>query len=45
MTLAWYDPTIPIQLFIFNSSCTPVGALYQPQDVLEWLHTPMGGAP
>ena len=45
MALARYDPTKPIQLLIFNSSPTLVGALYQPQGVLEWLHTLMGGAP
>ena len=45
MALARYDPTKPIQLLIFNSSPTLVGALYQPQGVLEWLHNPMGGTP
>ena len=45
MALARYDPTKPIQLLIFNSSPTLVGDLYQPQGVLEWLHTQMGGAP
>lgn len=45
MALARYDPTVPVHLLIFNSSPTLVGALYQPQGVLEWLHTPMGGAP
>ena len=45
MALARYDPTKPIQLLIFNSSPTLVGDLYQPQGVLEWLHTLMGGAP
>lgn len=45
MALTRYDPAKPIQLLIFNSSPTLVGSLYQPQGVLEWLHTPMGGAP
>ena len=45
MALTRYDPTIPIQFLIFNSSPTLVGALYQPQGMLEWLHTPMGSAP
>lgn len=43
MALASYDPTILIQLLIFNSSSRLVRALYQPQGVLEWLHTPIGG--
>ena len=45
MVLARYDPTKPIQLLIFNFSPTLVETLYQPPGVLEWLHTPMGGAP
>ena len=44
MALARYDPTKPVQLLISNSSPTLVGALYQPQRVLEWLHTLIGSA-
>lgn len=36
---------LSIQLLIFNSSPILLGALYQPQGVLEWLDTLMGVAP
>lgn len=44
MALARYDKTIPVHLLIFNFSPMLVGALYQPQGVLKWLHSPMSGA-
>lgn len=45
VSLARYDPQSPVQFLLFNSSPTVVGAIFQPQGVIEWLHTPVGGAP
>ena len=36
---------MPIQLLVFNSSPTLMGAPYQPQGELKWLHTPRGSVP
>lgn len=40
-SLAQYDLQQPIQVLIFNSLPTVFGA----QEILEWLHTTVGGAP
>ena len=45
MALARFTPSLPVQLLIFNTTPTLMGVLYQPTGVLEWLYTPIGGAP
>lgn len=43
-SLARYELQQPIQVLVFNSLPTAFGAVYQPQEILEWLHTTVGGA-
>lgn len=45
MASARFSSSLCVQLLIFNTSPTLMGALHQPAGVLEWLHMPVGELP